>query len=153
MATNTTTSSIRRTFGRHNMTRLYLEYVRNPDIALPPFKPVLYRTIACGGPNDTETMSINNKSLHEAKNKMVMNVLKIYKYDSSSLKLTNVEIEHYNSEDEAKKGALSHNWNIAYENCDTDLSQEEYIEQFSWDDLEDISYETYGYEIEEVVIK
>ena len=82
-----------------------------------------------------------------------MNVLKIYKYDSSSLKLINVEIEHYNSEDEAKKGALSHNWNIAYENCDTDLSQEEYIEQFSWDDLEDISYEDYGYEIEEVIIK
>jgi hypothetical protein len=88
MATNTTTSSIRRTFGRHNMTRLYLEYVRNPDIALPPFKPVLYRTIACGGPNDTETMSINNKSLHEAKNKMVMKQL-VQQYNGYQSQLTN----------------------------------------------------------------
>ena len=67
-----------------------------------------------------------------------MNVLKIYKYDVSSLKLFDIEIEHYNSEEEAKKGALSHNWNIAYENCDTELSLEEYLEQFSWDDLEAI---------------
>lgn len=91
MATNTTMSSIRRTFGRHNITRLYLEYVRNPDIALPPFKPVLHRSIACGGPNDTETMSINDKSLHEAKTKMVMKQL-VQQYNDYQPQLTNIII-------------------------------------------------------------
>jgi hypothetical protein len=74
-------------------------------------------------------------------------ILKIYRYDPSSFKLEDVEVETYSSQDEAKKAAIAHNWEIAWENGDTDLSKEEYIDKYSWEDLDDISYENYAYEI------
>jgi hypothetical protein len=74
-------------------------------------------------------------------------VLKIYKYDPSSYKLEDVEVEEYPSQEEAKKAAVAYNWQIAWDNGDTDLSKEEYISKYSWDDLDNISYDTYGYEI------
>lgn len=74
-------------------------------------------------------------------------ILKIYRYDPSSYKLKDVETETYSSQDEAKKAAIAHNWQIAWDNGDTDLSKEEYIDKYSWDDLDNISYNTYSYEI------
>lgn len=72
MATN---SSIKRAFGNHNMVTQYLEFLTNPNVLIPPFRPVLYRSIACGGTNDHYANSINDRSYHEAKNRQVMNQL------------------------------------------------------------------------------
>ena len=76
-------------------------------------------------------------------------ILKIFNYDPSSYKLIDIEIEPHISEKEAKKAAVAHNWEIAWENGDTDLSKEEYLSTYSWEDLDDISYDNYGYEIEQ----
>jgi hypothetical protein len=76
-------------------------------------------------------------------------ILKIFNYDPSSYKLIDIEIEPHISEKEAKKAAVAHNWEIAWENGDTDLSKEEYLSTYSWEDLNDISYDNYGYEIEQ----
>ena len=75
-------------------------------------------------------------------------LLKIYIYDPSSYKLEDVKVEEYPSQEEAKKAAVAHNWQMAWDNGDTDLSKEEYVNKYSWDDLDDISYDTYGYEIQ-----
>ncbi len=64
-------NTIKQTFGNHNMLRQYLDYVRSTDLQIPPFRPALYRAIACSGPNDIDTIMLNEKSLHEAKNKLV----------------------------------------------------------------------------------
>ena len=76
-------------------------------------------------------------------------ILKIYNYDPSSYKLIDIETEIYPSEEEAKKAAVAHNWEIAWDNNDTDLSKEEYLLTYSWEDLDDISYDNYRYEIEQ----
>jgi hypothetical protein len=79
--------------------------------------------------------------------KMDESILKVYVYDPSSYKLEDVETYSYPSEEEAQKAAVAYNWQIAHDNGDTDLSKEEYIQKYSWDDLDDISYDDYGYEI------
>jgi hypothetical protein len=84
----------------------------------------------------------------ENKNHINESILKIYVYDPSSYKLEDVETYSYPSEEEAKKAAVAHNWQIAHDNGDTDLSKEEYTQKYSWDDLDNISYDTYGYEIQ-----
>ena len=64
---------IKQTFGNHDMVRQYLESLRDPNM-IPPFPPVLYRQIAhCV--NDTESITINEKEYHKAKNRQVMNQL------------------------------------------------------------------------------
>ena len=68
-------SCVKRAFGNHNMIYQYLEYVRNPDSLMPPFRPVLYRAVACGGPNDMDTILVNEKAHHEAKNRLVLSQL------------------------------------------------------------------------------
>lgn len=77
MTTLTTiNSSVKRAFGNHNMIYQYLEYVRNPDALMPPFRPVLYRAVACGGgPNIMDTILVNEKAHHEAKNRLVLGQL------------------------------------------------------------------------------
>lgn len=79
--------------------------------------------------------------------KMNESILKVYVYDPSSYKLEDVETYSYPSKEEAQKAAVAYNWQIAHDNGDTDLSKEEYIQKYSWDDLDDISYDDYGYEI------
>lgn len=65
---------VKRVFGNHNILRRYLQFLKNPDIYLPPFLPVLCRQMACS-PNDLEIMLINCKLHHQAKNRSVMNQL------------------------------------------------------------------------------
>ena len=73
--------------------------------------------------------------------------LKIYRYDPSSYKLKDVKTKKYPSQEEAKQAAVAHNWQVAWDNGDTDLSKEEYINKYSWEDLDSLAYNTYGYEI------
>lgn len=68
---NTINNYVKQAFGNHNMLQQYLDYVRNTDIQIPPFRPVLYRAIACSGPDDTDTIMLNEKAHHEAKNRLV----------------------------------------------------------------------------------
>ena len=70
-----TIPSIKQIFGNHNMVRQYLDFITNSDDTIPPFKPVLYRAIACGGINDTDALIKNQVSLHKAINRIVMNEL------------------------------------------------------------------------------
>jgi hypothetical protein len=74
-------------------------------------------------------------------------ILKISEYDPSSYKLIKVQRKNYPSEEEAKKAAVAHNWQIAWDNDHTDLSKEEYVNKYSWEDLDDIFYSNFGYEI------
>jgi hypothetical protein len=76
-------------------------------------------------------------------------ILKITHYDPSSHKLMDVDTQPYPSEQEAKKAALAHNWGIAWDNMDTDLSKGDYISTYTWEDLinGDIGYDNYEFEI------
>jgi len=88
----------------------------------------------------------DESKMNEAE-KMNESILKIYIYDPSSYKLEDVKTYSYPSEEEAKKAAVAYNWQIAYDNGDTNLSKEEYVKKYTWDDLDDLSYDDYGYEI------
>lgn len=57
------------------MVRNYINFITNPDIIMPPFRPVLYRAIACGGKFDFDSMIKNEISHHKAKTRLVMNEL------------------------------------------------------------------------------
>ena len=69
---------IKQVFGNHNKIQHYLEFLKsqqNGDDTIPPFVPVLHREIACGGDHDYESILINEKSHHKAKNKQIKNQL------------------------------------------------------------------------------
>jgi len=68
-----TSSLIKQAFGNHRMLRQYLEFLREPD-ALPPFIPVLYRTIANGN-NDSNIIIENARSRHNSINRLVLREL------------------------------------------------------------------------------
>ncbi len=63
MATN---PLIKQAFGNHDMIRQYMDYLTNPE-ALPPFYPVLYRSVA-HGENDIDIIIANERRKHEAIN-------------------------------------------------------------------------------------
>jgi len=66
MATN---PLIKKAFGNHYMIRQYMDYLNNPK-ALPPFFPVLYRSVAYGE-NNIDIIIANERSRHEAINRKV----------------------------------------------------------------------------------
>jgi hypothetical protein len=72
-------------------------------------------------------------------------ILKVYHYDPSSGDLEDVDVEYFSSEEEAKKAALAHHWQVAFDNGDTDLSKEDFISQTNFDDFE--PYNNYDYKI------
>lgn len=76
-----------------------------------------------------------------------MIILNIYNYDVSSYELISVTSSAHSTIEEAKRAAVKHNWQIAWDNCDTDLTIEEYVDRYSWDDLDYLQYSNYGYEI------
>ena len=79
----------------------------------------------------------------EKKIKLQESILKVYSYDPSSYELQDVKVEHFGSEEEAKKAALAHYWQIAFDNGDTDLSKDEFVSQTNFDELE--PYDTTSY--------
>jgi hypothetical protein len=72
-------------------------------------------------------------------------ILKVYHYDPSSGNLEDVDVEYFGSEDEAKKSALAHHWQIAFDNGDTELSKDEFVAQTDFNDLQ--PYDNYDYVI------
>lgn len=71
--------------------------------------------------------------------------LKIYHYDCSSNDLLNVETVERETKEECELEIIKHHYQIAYENEDTDLSEEEFISENKVSDLQ--FYENYDYEI------
>lgn len=74
-----------------------------------------------------------------------MKVLKIYDYDCSSFKLLDVHVIKCKSKEECELEIIKHHYYLDYDNCNTDLTLEEYIQKYKVSDL--VFYENYEYEI------
>ena len=81
-----------------------------------------------------------------------MFVVKIYDLDSSSYKIRDVKVKVFNSLEESKKFIVEKHYEIDWDNCNTDLEKNEYLNLFSLEDIQDKLYDTFEYEIEEVTI-
>jgi hypothetical protein len=81
-----------------------------------------------------------------------MFVVKIYDLDSSSYKIRDVKVKVFNSLEESKKFIVEKHYEIDWDNCNTDLEKDEYLDLFSLEDINDKLYDTFEYEIEEVTI-
>jgi hypothetical protein len=81
-----------------------------------------------------------------------MFVVKIYDLDSSSYKIRDIKVKVFNSLEESKKFIVEKHYEIDWDNCNTDLEKDEYLNLFSLEDINDKLYDTFEYEIEEVTI-
>ena len=81
-----------------------------------------------------------------------MFVVKIYDLDSSSYKIRDIKVKVFNSLEESKKFIVEKHYEIDWDNCNTDLEKDEYLDLFSLEDINDKLYDTFEYEIEEVTI-
>jgi hypothetical protein len=80
-----------------------------------------------------------------------MFIVKIYDLDSSSYKIRDVKVKTFNSLEESKKFIIGKHYEIDYDNCNTDLTLEEFLNKFSLEDIKDKLYDTFEFEIEEVI--
>ena len=72
-------------------------------------------------------------------------IVKIYHYDCSSFDLLDVDVIECETKDECELEIIKHHYQIDYDNCNTELSKEEYIKKYKVSDL--VFYENYDYEI------
>jgi len=79
-----------------------------------------------------------------------MFIVKIYDLDSSSYKIRDVKVKVFNTLEESKKFVVEKHYEIDWDNCNTDLEKDEYLDLFSLEDIQDKLYDTFEYEIEEV---
>jgi hypothetical protein len=79
-----------------------------------------------------------------------MFVVKIYDLDSSSYKIRDVKVKVFDTLEESKKFIVEKHYEIDWDNCNTDLGKDEYLDLFSLEDIQDKLYDTFEYEIEEV---
>jgi hypothetical protein len=79
-----------------------------------------------------------------------MFVVKIYDLDSSSYKIRDVKVKVFDTLEESKKFIVEKHYEIDWDNCNTDLEKDEYLDLFSLEDIQDKLYDTFEYEIEEV---
>ena len=83
--------------------------------------------------------------VHLCKPKIKTMIVKIYHYDCSSFKLLDVDVVECKTQEECELEIIKHHYQIDYDNCNTDLSEEEYIKKYKVSDLQ--FYENYDYEI------
>jgi len=83
--------------------------------------------------------------VHSCKPKIKIMIVKIYHYDCSSFKLLDVNVVECKTKEECELEIIKHHYQIDYDNCNTDLSEEEYIKKYKVSDLQ--FYENYDYEI------
>ena len=76
-----------------------------------------------------------------------MFVVKIYDLDCSSYKVNNVEVKIFNTLDESRKFIIEEHYKIAFDNEDTDLNLEEFLNENSLEDIKDKLYDTFEFEI------
>jgi hypothetical protein len=79
-----------------------------------------------------------------------MFVVKIYDLDCSSYKVNDVEVKVFDTLEESKKFIVEKHYEIDWDNCNTDLEKDEYLDLFSLEDIQDKLYDTFDYEIKEV---
>ena len=80
-----------------------------------------------------------------------MFVVKIYDLDGSSFKINDVRVKVFKTLEESKKFVVEKHYEIDYDNCNTDLSLEEFLNEFSLEDINDKLYDTFEYEIVELI--
>jgi hypothetical protein len=80
-----------------------------------------------------------------------MFVVKIYDLDSSSYEIRDVKVKVFNSLEESKRFVVEKHYEIDWDNCNTDLEKDEYLDLFSLEDIQDKLYDTFDYEIEEII--
>jgi hypothetical protein len=74
-------------------------------------------------------------------------ITKIYHYDCSSFELLNINVIECKTKEECELMIIKHHYQIDYDNCNTELSEEEYIKKYKVSDLK--FYDNYDYEIVE----
>ena len=72
-------------------------------------------------------------------------------YDPSSFKLNNKEEIDYPSKHEAEEAAVRRYWHIHWDNMNTDLSEDDFVKQTTFEDILDNPYENYEFEIESIL--
>lgn len=80
-----------------------------------------------------------------------MFVVKLFELDSSSYKIENVKVKLFNTLEESKRFIVEKHWEIDYDNCNTDLELDEFLNENTFEDIQDKLYDTFEFEIEEVV--
>ena len=60
-----------------------------------------------------------------------MFVVKIYDLDGSSFKINDVRVKVFKTLEESKKFVVEKHYEIDYDNCNTDLSLEEFLNEFT----------------------
>jgi hypothetical protein len=79
-----------------------------------------------------------------------MFVVKLFKLDPSSFKIKDVKVNVFKTLDESKKFIVEKHWEIDYDNCNTDLELDEFLNENTFESLKDKFYDTFEFEIEEV---
>jgi hypothetical protein len=80
-----------------------------------------------------------------------MFIVKIYDLNSSSYEIRDVKVKVFNSLEESKRFVVEKHYEIDWDNCNTDLEKDEYLDLFSLEDIQDKLYDTFDYEIEEII--
>lgn len=79
-----------------------------------------------------------------------MFVVKLFELDSSSYKIENVKVKLFETLEESKRFIVEKHWEIDYDNCNTDLELDEFLNENTFEDIQDKLYDTFEFEIEEV---
>ena len=80
-----------------------------------------------------------------------MFVVKLFSIDPSSFRIGNCKVNVFNTLEESKKFIVEKHWEIDYDNEGTDLCLDEFLEENTFEDIQDKLYDTFEYEIEEVI--
>ena len=67
------------------------------------------------------------------------------------VKINDVRVKVFKTLEESKKFVVEKHYEIDYDNCNTDLSLEEFLNEFSLEDINDKLYDTFDYEIVELI--
>ena len=79
-----------------------------------------------------------------------MFVVKLFELDSSSYKIENVKVKLFETLEESKRFIVEKHWEIDYDNCNTDLGLDEFLNENTFESLKDKFYDTFEFEIEEI---
>ena len=81
-----------------------------------------------------------------------MFIVKLFNVDPSSFKTEGCKVSIFESLNECKEFILEKHWEIDYDNCNNDLSFDEFKLENSYDELyeNNLFYDNFEFEIEEV---
>jgi len=79
-----------------------------------------------------------------------MFVVKLFKVDPSSFKIQGCKVNLFETLEESKQFIVKKHYEIAFDNCDTDLELDDFLNENTFESLRDRFYDTFEFEIEEV---